>query len=1045
VSRSHILNLIESQTSRSPEDYALLPTDSPALTYAGLRTRIVRAALALNALGVKADDCIALVLPNGSEMATTFLAVASCAACAPLNHAYTKEEFAFFFSDLKPAALIVSPPLDSPAVEVAKTQQIPVLNLNEIYADTFTSQTPAFSAPDKVALLLHTSGTTARPKMVPLTHKQLLASASHIANTLQLSSSDRCLNVMPLFHIHGLIGALLSTMAAGGSVVCTPGFYAPNFYAWLDQFQPTWYTAVPTIHQAILSRAEGNQSVIAHHRLRFIRSSSAALPGNTLAELEGVFKVPVIEAYGMTEASHQIASNPLGDPPRKRGSVGVAAGPEIAVMDAEGNLLPVASRGEVVIRGPNVMSGYRNFPNANETAFTNGWFRTGDLGYLDQDGYLFLAGRLKEQINRGGEKISPLEVDEVLMTHPAVWQAVAFAVEHAQLGEDIHAAVILREGSVVSERQLRDFALKRLAYFKVPAKILFVKEIPKGPTGKLQRSLLAKTLAVKTELASPQKSSFAEPQSTTERAVTDLWAKVLGLSRISIHDNFIDLGGDSILAALLVSRIRDHLEVEIPILSFFEGTSTIAEISREIDRLKESDAPAHAMRASLFHEGPFPLSLTQRALWLLDQMQPGLPAYIVSRAIRLRGDLNAGALQYSLNEIAKRHETLRTKFDWQSETPVQIVMAHQSKTIAVVNLEGMPQEIRNNEARSIVLRESQRPFDLASGSLWRAMLIRLDETNQILLVSVHHIVCDGWSFHVLWRELATIYNAQIENRDSPLIPLTIQYRDFVEAQQRWLASPESATHLAYWKEHLKDSPKLIELPTDHPRSRVQSYRGARQTLILESSVCESLRVLSKRKGVTLFVTFLAAWKTLLHRWTNQNDIVVGTPVIDRYQTATEELIGCFINTLALRTNLHNDLTFEEVVELVRTTVNGAYAFHNAPFERVVAEVNPIRDPGHNPIFLVMFNYRNLHGQKAHWDGLKVDEFEFDRGTAAFDLTLDVTEKGDCLPFAFEYNTDLFDSATISCLIGQFKKLLENIAADPRLPIGAIPISVQHRV
>ena len=1046
MTRPHILDLIDSQTSQSPEDFALLHTDHPAITYANLHARIISIVLALNALRIKPDDCIALVSPNGPEMVVAFLGVASCAACAPLNPAYSKDEFAFFLSDLKPSALIVSSGMDSPAVEAARVQQIPVLTLDTdgIFADISTSRTPTFSGPEDVALLLHTSGTTARPKIVPLTHKQLLSSANHISNTLQLSSADRCLNVMPLFHIHGLVGALLSSLAAGGSVVCTPGFYAPNFYAWLDQFRPTWYTAVPTMHQAILSRSEANHSVISCHCLRFIRSSSAALPANTLAELERVFKVPVLQAYGMTEASHQVASNPLDPGPRKQGSVGVAAGPEIAIMDTAGNLLPLGSRGEIVIRGPNVMSGYRNFPDANQAAFTNGWFRTGDLGYLDHDRYLFLSGRLKEQINRGGEKISPQEVDEVLMTHPAVWQAAAFGVEHPQLGEDIQAVVVLREGKVVTERQLRDFVLERLAYFKVPARILIVKEIPKGPTGKLQRSVLAKKLVQKLKASSLQKPSFEEPQSSTEHLVRDLWIEVLGLSRVSIYDKFIDLGGDSVLAALLVSRIRDHLNVEIPILSFFEEASTIAEISSQIDHLKKSNASTHAMFASPFRDGPFPLSLTQRALWLLDQLQPGLPAYIDSRAIRLHGKLDVAALQHSLNEIAKRHETLRTKFQWGSEGPLQIVTPHQSKKIPIVNLEGTRQETRKSEAQSIILCETQKPFQLSSGSLWRAVLIRFDETDHVLLLNVHHIVCDGWSFHVLLRELATIYNAQIQNLPSPLIPLSFQYRDFVEAQQRWLESPESAAHLAYWKKHLKDCPKLMDLPANRPRPRVQSYRGARQTTILESDVCESLRVLSRRKGVTLFATLLAAFKTLLHRCTAQGDLVVGTPVTGRNHTATENLIGCFINTIALRTNVHSELTFEQVVERVRVTVNGAYTFHNTPFERVVAKLNPIRDLSHNPVFQVMFNYRNLHGQDAHWAGLKVEEFEFDSGTTTCDLTLDVTEKGDCLFFAFEYSTDLFDFATISRMIGQFRIVLKSIAADPRQPIGAIPISGRRR-
>jgi acyl-CoA synthetase (AMP-forming)/AMP-acid ligase II len=332
--------------------------------------------------------------------------------------------------------------------------------------------------------------------MVPLSHRNVLASARHIRQTLQLGPEDVCLNIMPLFHIHGLMAATLASLAAGGQVSCTPGFNALKFFAWLDEVRPSWYTAVPTMHQAILARAERNQDVVARTRLRFVRSSSASLPPQVMVELERVFRAPVIEAYGMTEASHQMASNPLPPRQRKPGSVGLAAGPEVAVMDEVGALLPPDVVGEVVIRGPNVTRGYEANPEANAKAFTNGWFRTGDQGVLDAEGYLRLTGRLKELINRGGEKISPLEVDEVLMDHPAVQQVVTFAMPHEKLGEEVAAAVVLRDGKSATERELRDFAAMRLADFKVPRRVVLLPEIPKGATGKLQRIGLAKKLGL---------------------------------------------------------------------------------------------------------------------------------------------------------------------------------------------------------------------------------------------------------------------------------------------------------------------------------------------------------------------------------------------------------------------------------------------------------------------------------------------------------------------------------------------------------------------
>jgi acyl-CoA synthetase (AMP-forming)/AMP-acid ligase II len=350
--------------------------------------------------------------------------------------------------------------------------------------------------PDHVALVLHTSGTTSRPKIVPLRQRNLAASARHIAQTLALTPSDRSLVIMPLFHIHGLIGALLSSMYAGASVHCPPGFNALKFFGWLDEAKATWYSAVPTMHQTVLARAERNAEILARRKLRFIRSSSASLPPPVMKALEETFGCPVVESYGMTEATHQMASNPLPPAPRKPGTVGIAAGPEVAIMDPDGKLLSRGTIGEIVIRGPNVTAGYANNPKANAEAFTNGWFRTGDQGVMDADGYLSLTGRLKEIINRGGEKIAPREVDDVIMDHPAVAQVVTFGIPHDKLGEDVAAAVVLKEGQNVGEKELRDFVAGKLADFKVPRKILFLAEIPKGATGKLQRIGLAAKLGL---------------------------------------------------------------------------------------------------------------------------------------------------------------------------------------------------------------------------------------------------------------------------------------------------------------------------------------------------------------------------------------------------------------------------------------------------------------------------------------------------------------------------------------------------------------------
>jgi acyl-CoA synthetase (AMP-forming)/AMP-acid ligase II len=504
-------DLLAAGANESP---ALSAPGRTPLSHGALRTLIEETLTTLNGLGIGRNDRVAIVLNNGPEMAACFMACASGVTSAPLNPAYRVDEFEFYLTDLNAKALIVEQSSHSPAIDVALKLGVRLIDLvvaDGAPAGAFTlvardgqGGSPAahagFAQPDDVSMVLHTSGTTSRPKIVPLSQRNLAASATHIRNTLAFTAADCGLNIMPLFHIHGLIAGVLAPLAAGSKVFCTPGFNALKFFGWMDDANPTWYTAVPTMHQAIISRASKNADIIARHPLRFLRSSSSSMPPQVIKELEEIFHAPLIESYGMTEATHQMSSNRLPPGVRKPGTVGVSAGPEVAIMAEDGSLLPrgtgLEHTGEIVIRGPNVTAGYENNPKANADGFLNGWFRTGDQGVMDEDGYISITGRLKEIINRGGEKISPREVDEILMDHPAVAQVVCFGMPHPKLGEEVAAVVVLREGQQVTERELQTFVATRAADYKVPKKVLFMDEIPKGATGKLQRIGLAQKLGL---------------------------------------------------------------------------------------------------------------------------------------------------------------------------------------------------------------------------------------------------------------------------------------------------------------------------------------------------------------------------------------------------------------------------------------------------------------------------------------------------------------------------------------------------------------------
>jgi acyl-CoA synthetase (AMP-forming)/AMP-acid ligase II/thioesterase domain-containing protein len=569
--------------ARGSSPAVLAPARTP-LPYAGLARILEQNVRALRGAGLGVQDRIAVVLPPGPEMAVALLSTMIGGAAAPLNPGFSVEEFDFYLTDLEASALLLRAGTDNPSRNVARAKGIPVI---DVYPDAageaglFKLHVPfirppsadALPGPDHAALLLHTSGTTSKPKLVPLTQANLHFSTLNIRTSLGLTAEDCCLNVMPLFHVHGLVAGLLSSLAAGGSVVCAPGFVVNEFFDWMRDFSPTWYTAVPTIHQAVLARSAELEEVLPSRSLRFIRSCSAALSPSLMAELERRFGVPVVEAYGMTEASHQMACNPLPPRTRKPGSVGLPTGIEVAVLDREGARLPAGQSGEIAIRGRTVTSGYLNNDAANALSFSGGWLRTGDIGHVDTNGYLFLSGRAKEMINRAGEKISPHEVEEALLTHAAVAQAAAFAMPHERLGEEVAAAVVLKAGATAGETEIRSHAAGKVAHFKVPKRIVFVDDIPKGPTGKIQRVGLAEKLILSTGTEDRREHPGAgaegtEPRTGTEERVLHLLQMSCGGRPIKFDDHFFEAGGDSIQAASFLSEVRRQFGVDITIASF---------------------------------------------------------------------------------------------------------------------------------------------------------------------------------------------------------------------------------------------------------------------------------------------------------------------------------------------------------------------------------------------------------------------------------------------------------------------------------------------
>jgi acyl-CoA synthetase (AMP-forming)/AMP-acid ligase II len=676
-------HLLEYQAQHFPDAPAILAPGWTPLSYGRLYKHIEQIGRTLRAMGIRRHDRVAVILPNGPEMVVAILTVAATAVCAPMNPAYGARELEKYFADLRPCALITKAGFDTPARRVALSLGIRIAELSRAHereAGLFTLTDDQVSAPSQdpvhpedVMLLLLTSGTTARPKIVPLTHANICTSAYSSCAALALRETDRCLNVLPLFHGHGLIATVLASLAAGASIVAAPGCEVNSFFAWLVAFRPTWYSAVPTMHQAILAQARHNPELVAECRLRLVRSASAPLPPRVFAELEQTFGTAVIEFYGMTEtASAPIACNPLPPRQRKTGSVGIPVDLDVAIVDAGGNFLPAGEMGQIVVRGASLMTGYDGEPTIREAAFAGDWFKTRDLGFVDNDGYLFLAGRSEEIINRGGEKIAPREVDEALQEHPAVAEAVTFAVPHRTLGEDVGSAVVLRSHVTATPKEIREFVIGRIADFKVPRQVLIVEELPRGPTGKVQRVGLAVELGLASRVSTPQ--TFVAPRTPLEKALAERWAETLQIERVGIHDDFFALGGDSLQVAHLVADVYLMTGLEIEASHFFEAP-TIADTAHRLETLIHA---GEARRCSSVivrvpRGNAVPASIAQERLWKLQRLLRGMPFLNVFCPLRLTSAFDASILERSVNEIVRRHEILRTTFQVIENRCVQVI------------------------------------------------------------------------------------------------------------------------------------------------------------------------------------------------------------------------------------------------------------------------------------------------------------------------------------------------------------------------------------
>ena len=1032
---------------QDPQAPALCGNKGPWLSRADLGYRLQEGRRVLRQAGLSASERVAVLMPQGLDGAVVALQVAGACSLAPLRAGTPAERWPAVLDALVPAVVVLSRSAEPALAAAAEALGIPVLD-PELLSNPAAEGQPELEGEGEHAgesIVIATSGTTGVPKWVCHSQASLLEGCGSTARSLALSPDDRTLLALPLHHVHGLVSALLMPLASGGSVVVAEGFDPAEALACLAEHGISWISLPPAMHRALLDQ-HSHTPLAAGHRLRFLRSGAISLPGRLIDELRSAFGVPVIEAYGMSECPH-ICGNPIDAP--RLGSVGKPVVEELAVVDGAGKPLPVGAWGQVVVRGRPVMAGYLGAEPATAAAFRDGWLQTGDEGSLDDEGYLQLRGRLSEQINRGGLKVTPAVVDAALLRHPGVREAMAFALPHPTLGDDLAAAVVPQPGAGLDEQELRRHALHLLAPHEVPSRIVVVEAFPRGPTGKVQRSCLAEAFAA--ALA----PLHEVPRDALEDQIAATFSAVLGQRQPGRHANFFQLGGDSLSGMRVIQALEQQLGLSLPPSLLFACPSprSLAERLASMRNARsglecENQAlcadpgepkriPTAQPLAGVWPAGceAFPASHAQVRLWFLQQLQTDLTAYHLPAVWRLCCALDVAALEQALGALIERHPTLRTSFQLRNSELVQIV--HPAAPFA---LKADALAARNPAAviQQWLEQELLTPFDLTSGLLLRARLLEVDSQEHLLLINHHHIASDGWSRSVLSRDLAELYKAHFSGRSADLQPLPVLYQDYAAWQRQRLGGNRLRKLKEYWVAQLMDLEPL-ELPTDRARPAMPSYRGESVAFRIEPTQLEPFEEFCRTEGATLQIGLLALVALLLHRTSRQDDFAIGVPIWGRNHPDLESLIGFFINTLPIRPRFEARQSFRKLLAQVRDSSIRAYDHQELPFELMVEALNLPRDTSRNPLVQVTLQLIELPGATLQMlDGPEAEPLPCGPETCRFDLefVLRRAPRGG-LNGQILLATDLFNADRIERLSTHLVTLLASAVQAPDAPANSL--------
>ena len=1052
ASKEVITSLFEKQVAKTPDHVAIVAEDEQ-LTFQELNARANRLAHYLMTKGVGPNGSVGLCMDRSLEMVIGLLAILKAGGIyVPLDPAYPDDQINFRLRNARADFL-----LTHVKYEKRLSSFVPLtvcLDSDEIVWTDHSVTNPICGVDNcQLAYVIYTSGSTGKPKGVLISHQAIVDHCIVIQNHYGLNINDRVLQFASLT-FDASLEQILPTLITGATlVVWNRDVGALEELPKKMTLSRVTVANFPTAYWHILAENPHHLSaLVANPEFRVCIVGGEPMLPHAVKSWQSMVSpdVRLLNAYGPTETSvtatiYEVSPNiPHADSPH-----GIPIGSPLPsrtcyVFDTYENLVPVGVSGELFIGGMNLAEGYLNFPEITAEKFIPDPFsskpgarlyKTGDRVQYDCNGAINFLGRFDNQIKVRGFRVELGEIETVLSHHAAVREVVVVCLETSPGVKDLVAYVVPTSGSTLDSTALREFLKTRLPDYMVPAVYVLLDTFPLTSNGKINREALPE----------PDPAhrvgglTFVPPRTPFEEALAKIWRKFLKIEQIGVHDNFFDLGGHSLLATQVVARIRELVGAEVSVRVLFD-CPTIEELAEALPATSSTRPPLSSppLRPQSREES-LPLSFAQQRLWFLEQWNPGSSAYHLPHAWCLRGPLNATALELSLNDLVARHESLRTSFPTVEGQPMQVIATDSPVSLPVVDLRQFKGGAREAEVRRLMQYTAARPFDLSTGPLWRATLLSLGEDDHVFLVTLHHIITDGWSMGIVWRELSALYTAQVNEKPVALPALPIHYADFAVWQRQWLQGEVLEQQLRYWRAQLADAPPHLELPTDMPRPPQQTYRGAKKPVSFPPGLTHALKRLSQESGVTLYMTLLAAFQILLWRNTGQRDILVGSPIAGRTLAELEGLIGFFVNTLVLRTHMKGQPTFHDVLRQVRETCLQAYAHQDLPFEKLVEALQPVRDPSRHPIFQVMFQlFQGTSESGFHLPHLHVDPMGGLSQTAKFDLALSLMSTQETIKGSLIFNTDLFSDDTMTRFVTHYQTLLEALVAEPDQPVTQVP-------